>query len=164
MPRTRKELAQTMVEFALVFPVLLLITYGIMEFGRMLFIYSVVTNSAREGSRYGAAVGSNTLKNYMDCNGIRAAVRKVAVLAPISDTDIYVWYDHGPGTTPFPSSTNICPPGTGQYSNDLLHLGDRIGVRVVFNYQPIIAFLKFNGFNITSENARTVVMHVKIGN
>jgi len=32
------ENAQTMVEFALVFPLVLLITYGLIEFGRMIYI------------------------------------------------------------------------------------------------------------------------------
>src|SRR4030042_1533872 len=132
----RKEKAQTLVEFALVFPFILLITYGIIEFGRMMYIYAAVTGAAREGARYGAAVGdlyNRHYTNYMDCDGIRTIINKATILATISDSNIFVWYDNGPGTNPFPNANNICPEGELQYSNDLLKLGDRIGIRVVYN-------------------------------
>jgi hypothetical protein len=35
----KKTRGQTMVEFALILPVLLMTMYGVMEFGRLLFIY-----------------------------------------------------------------------------------------------------------------------------
>jgi Flp pilus assembly protein TadG len=41
----KKTRGQTMVEFALILPVLLMTMYGVMEFGRLLFIY-VTTTSA----------------------------------------------------------------------------------------------------------------------
>jgi len=42
---------QTVVEFALVLPVLLLILLGIMEFGRIWMTQNAITNAAREGAR-----------------------------------------------------------------------------------------------------------------
>jgi hypothetical protein len=157
------ENAQTMVEFALVFPIILLITYGIIEVGRMVFIYAAVTSAAREGARYGAAAGnvnSNT-KYYMDCDGIRNAIRKTAILTPITDSEISVWYDHGPGTGQFPNS-NICPSGASRYSQDLPKLGDRIIVHLVVPYVPIIRFLNIGGFTINSENGRTILAKIPI--
>jgi Flp pilus assembly protein TadG len=41
----KKTRGQTMVEFALILPLLLTTMYGVMEFGRLLFIY-VTTTSA----------------------------------------------------------------------------------------------------------------------
>ena len=38
----KKDAAQGLVEFALVVPILLLVVYGLLEVGRMLFIYSSV--------------------------------------------------------------------------------------------------------------------------
>ena len=106
----KNEHAQTMVEFALVFPIVLLITYGIIEFGRWIFIYSAVTGAAREGARYGIAAGdAGGVPQYADCPGIRAAVRKTAFLVSIpDDNDIDISYDEGPGSSPktcMPSST-----------------------------------------------------------
>ena len=49
--------AQAMVEFAIVAPILFLMLLGIIEVGRMIFLYSAVTNASREAVRFGSAVG-----------------------------------------------------------------------------------------------------------
>ena len=54
---SKKGFGQGMVEFALVLPLLLLLVYGVIEAGRLLFIYSAVFTSSREGARYGSASG-----------------------------------------------------------------------------------------------------------
>jgi hypothetical protein len=158
IPRTKKEYAQTMVEFALVFPFILLITYGLIEFGRMVFIYAAVTGSSREGARYGAAAGNFNTRYYMDCAGIFNAVQRGAILTTIDPANISIWYDHGPETNHI---TNACPPKDAN-GMDLIDMGDRIGVHVVAHYAPIIPFLGFAGFNIISENARTILVNVDV--
>ena len=50
-PRRTFERSQAMTEFALVAPVLLLLTFGIMDFGRALYFYSAAGNAAREAAR-----------------------------------------------------------------------------------------------------------------
>ena len=45
-------------EFALVFPILVILIFGIVDFGRAIFIYSVVQDAAREGARYAIVHGS----------------------------------------------------------------------------------------------------------
>jgi Flp pilus assembly protein TadG len=50
------------VEFALAFPLLLLVTLGIMDFGILLQQYQVITAAAREGARVGI------LPNYTTAN------------------------------------------------------------------------------------------------
>ena len=156
----KRENAQTMVEFALVFPLVLLITFGLIEFGRMVFIYAAVTGSAREGARYGAAAGDigAFTPHYMDCAGILDAVHRGAILIPIEDSDVSIWYDHGPSTGHIKDS---CPP-TDANGIDLIDVGDRIGIHVIAHYEPIISFLGFNGFDIVSENARTILTNVQI--
>jgi len=42
-----------MVEFAIVLPLLLLIVFGIIEFGIIFYDQQVITNASREGARYG---------------------------------------------------------------------------------------------------------------
>ncbi|MEW6446535.1 MAG: TadE/TadG family type IV pilus assembly protein [Bacillota bacterium] len=56
----RGERGQATVELALVLPVLLLILFGIMEFGRVFSAYLVITNAAREGARLAAVGGDDT--------------------------------------------------------------------------------------------------------
>jgi Flp pilus assembly protein TadG len=47
-PRSR---GQAMVEFALVFPIALLVLFAVFDVGRLVFIYTGLTNGAREGAR-----------------------------------------------------------------------------------------------------------------
>jgi len=49
---TRRERGQDLVEFAIVLPVLLLLTLGIIQFGILIWNYNTVSNAAREGARY----------------------------------------------------------------------------------------------------------------
>ena len=46
-----------LIEFALVFPLLLLIVFGIMDFGLLFQRYETVTNAAREGARIAVLPG-----------------------------------------------------------------------------------------------------------
>ena len=51
--RERGAAGQSLVEFALVFPVLLIMLIAIFDFGRLVFAYNAITNAAREGARVG---------------------------------------------------------------------------------------------------------------
>jgi Flp pilus assembly protein TadG len=48
--------AASMVEFAIVAPLLFLIVFGIIDFGRAFFLYNNLTNAARDGARVGAVL------------------------------------------------------------------------------------------------------------
>jgi len=49
--------AQDLVEFALIFPVLMLFIFGIVDFGRAFHVLIAISNAAREGARYGIGPG-----------------------------------------------------------------------------------------------------------
>lgn len=149
----RKENAQGMVEFALVLPLLLLVILGIIELGRMVVIYTSVSSSSREAARYASGSGrsSSNVPYYLDCNGIRAAAKRVAIFTAIQDSNIQIMYDHGPSTAVF---SNVCP-AIGD-----VKLGDRVIVRAVAQYQPILGLIPY--FDINSETARTIVKDVVI--
>jgi Flp pilus assembly protein TadG len=51
MPSRAKPRGQALVEFALVFPILVLIILGLFDLGRAVFIYGAISNAAREGGR-----------------------------------------------------------------------------------------------------------------
>jgi Flp pilus assembly protein TadG len=143
-----------MVEFALVFPIILLLTYGIIEFGRMVYIYTSVISAAREAARYGAAVGDNAggVPYYKDCPGINAAARRSAILTTITVDQI--WYDTGPGAAPHIS--NSCVPAIP------IEFGVRIGVHVNAQYRPVIPFLGVPNVSFTAQNARTILVRIPI--
>ena len=49
--------AQELIEFALIFPVLMLFVFGIVDFGRVFQALIAISNAAREGARYGVIYG-----------------------------------------------------------------------------------------------------------
>ncbi|MBE9474924.1 MAG: pilus assembly protein, partial [Chloroflexi bacterium] len=153
----QKNKAQGIVEFALVLPLLLILVFGIIEAGRLLFIYSAVLSSSREAARYGSAAGEITgyIPYYGDCDGIRAAAMRIGRFAGVSATDVSISYDHGPT-----SSTNfaICPLGGNEYIN----LGDRITVQVVATFQPLLPLVNFQPIPISAITRRTIIKDVAI--
>ena len=50
----RRERGQSLVETAVVLPILLLLVAAIVDFGRAFDVYIVLTNAAREGARWGS--------------------------------------------------------------------------------------------------------------
>src|SRR3954451_12155333 len=49
--RRRRRRGQALVEFALVLPVLLLILFGIIDAGRLIFTYNTISSAARNAAR-----------------------------------------------------------------------------------------------------------------
>lgn len=61
--------AQSMVEMAIVLPLLLLMLFGIIEFGRILGGYMIIHDLAREGARYGVVGMSDAnIRNHIITN------------------------------------------------------------------------------------------------
>lgn len=157
------EKAQGIVEFALSLPILLILIFGVIEAGRLLFIYSAVTTSSREAVRYGSAIGNvgTELVNYTDCSGIRSAGSRLGFLAGIRESDILIDYDHGPGTETFATCTSTFvihdPVAVRRVTQ-----GDRIVVSVSTMYSPIVPLVNFPPFKIESISARTILKDVPI--
>ncbi|HET6616033.1 MAG TPA: TadE family protein [Dehalococcoidia bacterium] len=69
---TRGEGAQSLVEFALIVPMLLILVFGIIDFGLGLRAYISVSSATREGARYasvGNPAGSFSSGGSGECNG-----------------------------------------------------------------------------------------------
>jgi Flp pilus assembly protein TadG len=60
------------VEFALLLPVLMLITFGIIEFGFIMYDLQILTNASREGARAGVVIP------YLDDTAIKLVVENSA--------------------------------------------------------------------------------------
>lgn len=52
IPRSNDRRGQSMVEFALILPLLILLLFGILDLGRAVYAYSTINNAAREGARW----------------------------------------------------------------------------------------------------------------
>lgn len=68
----RRERAQSLAEFALIVPILLIIVFGIIDFGMGLRAYISVAQATREGARFAAvgnAAGTFVSGGTGECNG-----------------------------------------------------------------------------------------------
>ncbi len=143
-----------MVETALVVPLLLLLMFGMFEFGRFIVMTSTVTNASREAARYATTTGtgSGAEPRYADCDGMRDAAQEFGVLGEPTDGQILLQYDEGPTTSVFLicAGTSIDP--------SLIETGDRIISTITVPYQPIIPLIEtFLGpTNITRTTTRTI--------
>jgi Flp pilus assembly protein TadG len=72
---------QTLVEYALMLPILILIVIMLVDLGRAVYYYSVVFNAAREGARWG-------IIDPEDTAGIEAAAK--AKITGINPADVTV--------------------------------------------------------------------------
>jgi Flp pilus assembly protein TadG len=59
-PRLRYRCGAAVVEFAVVSPVFFLLTFGMIEYGRLVMVQQILTNAAREGARVGVLDNSTT--------------------------------------------------------------------------------------------------------
>jgi hypothetical protein len=164
----KKNAAQAIVEFAIVLPILLLLLYGLLEAGRLLFIYSSIVTASRQAVRYGATTGLGTggVPRYQDCAGIRQAAQKVDFLNAFDNNDIYLFHDGGPSTAQVPycagvaDTTGYTPPNTNT---------DRLIVKIEGDFNslvpkivPFISRTVAKGNPIIATSARTIIMAVEI--
>ncbi len=150
---------QGMVEFALAFPVFLLLMFLVIEGGNLLLIYSSVVSASREGARYGA--GTN---HFTDTAGIRDAAKRAGVFAGLTDGNILITYDEGS------SIYSTKPDCSGLYVGNVkvtpqpfssVNYGDRIIVYINKSPNPITPGLHYpNGFCFQSWNAHTYINNI----
>jgi Flp pilus assembly protein TadG len=181
-----KTRAQAMVEFALALPLLLLLVFGLMETGRLLFIYASTVSAAREAARYGSAMGKNgsNVSYYKDCQGIRNAAKNVGFINSFSDRDIQISYDLGldedvtiinPEDRIYhigdltPDDSNVAPtlitpedPDCGDNQYTEAENGHRIIVSVSTIWKPIVSIVPLEGFTIKSTSERTLIAAISI--
>lgn len=78
---------QSLAEFALVIPVLLLLFMGILDFGRAIYAYNTLSNAAREGAR--VAIVDQTVTSGVPAAAQRAADQSTGLgVDPATDVDV----------------------------------------------------------------------------
>jgi Flp pilus assembly protein TadG len=165
---------QSLVEFALVSVVLFFLILGIIDVARLLFTYSVITNAAQEGSRYGIVrprqVVPNAKVTYVagnptylgtviptqivtaasPCNIVDKTIDTIYGV-PRSDVQVSVWYDNG-NATPLPLANE------GDL-NAAAVFGNRIDVQTTYTFTfltPFISVFAPNGISVRMLSARTL--------
>jgi hypothetical protein len=82
MSHARSQRSQGLTEFAIIAPVILLLTFGIIDFGRALYLYITLQQAANEGAR--VAVRASY---YIDANG-NGCVSPTFIHCYPSDSDV----------------------------------------------------------------------------
>jgi len=167
----RSAKGQGLVEFAFVSFLLFALLLGIIEMGRFMFTYSVVSNAAQEGSRYGivrprdvynvsaaataraqgTSVPTQIVVANGNCNVIDKA-REKALGIPANEMQVSVWYDNGNGTPIRPNAT----PTTQR----IIDKGNRIVVETSYKFffiVPLVSQFAPNGVDVKMRSARTML-------
>ncbi len=117
--RLRCQKGVAAVEFAIILPVLIIIIFGIIEFGLLLYDKQVITNASREGARAGVVVGVSRV----DDAGIRAVMDRYIANHLITF-----------GSTPSLGIT-IVPD---EADRDDMDFGDELTVTVAYDYDFLV--------------------------
>ena len=131
---------QGLVEFALAFPVFLLIILGIFEFGRLFITYTSIYAAAREGARFGAAV-ENVVNS---CAGVEAQAQRAGFIA--GNLNVLIQHDSGPGS----------PVASGCGTT----LGERIIVTASIPYESVTGIIP--DLTLSSVARRTIIREVHL--
>jgi Flp pilus assembly protein TadG len=141
----------TAVEFAVVLPLLLMLIFGIIEFGRAMVTYSTVVTASREAARYGSTVGATAgVPNYHDCKGMRAAADRLNIMA--KGAQVKIWFDTVPSTGKFECTSDTAPSITPPIGP-----GHRVTVEVSQPFELMIPVPNFwSQFSISAIDHRTI--------
>ena len=176
-PRARAR-GQSLVEFALVFPIFVALLFGVVDAGRLIYMNTVVSQAAREGARLAAVeaswIGITTAvdpgcvvppavitaanpgahvcpRNATDlkADALAAANRMVAPFGPIASTDLHIRCDPA-GTTVATWTGVSC---ASHATNSL------VSVRVLLTFTPLTPVIGQILGPITLSGSATMVNH-----
>lgn len=126
--RRRGESGAIAVEFALIMPVLLMLVFGILEFGFMINRDMIVGNASRDGARAASLNGTyaeihSTIANELNAAGVPSGLPKTTIVIDCRK----------PGGAP-------CNATSGTY-NALAVAGSTAVIRVTYNHALITPFI-----------------------
>jgi Flp pilus assembly protein TadG len=134
----------TLTEFAFVFPLLVVVIFGLIDFGRALYTYHFVSDAAREASRWASVRGKQCDKSLSGCEADPVAIQNyVAGIVP-------------PGIDSSPQALSVAaawvvPPGkVGTCNAFPNNPGCAVQVIVTYNFKFILPFLPKSTYAMTS--------------
>ena len=119
--RPDRERGQSLVEFALVIPIVILIMVGLFDLGRVVFINNSLSDGARDGARHGAT----GLRNGDYCARVDEAVRSATRGQALSPYTVTVTTVDGSGTTL--ATYVVCQDGANGPQHGAMIADDQVG-------------------------------------
>jgi len=152
MVKQKRNTGQSMVEFALLLPVLIAILFGIIEISMLLSIYVGLTNSTREAARAGSIYQDpNALSVQSDVSAMDAR-RRQSVSSVITDT-------LNPMINTALLTTTLSYTPTTALDTNLYRGGDIINVQMTYTHKPFFGILGSRQINLRS----TTTMRIEPG-
>jgi len=120
---------QTLVEFALIFPIALFLLIGFFDLGRAVFYYSSLTNAVREATRTMIVNGTH---------GNEAAIRQ-AIIDELDDFSFAISIN--PDDIEFSYFTDMDDLRTTQGNPSYVDGATTIAIKATYYYQPVTPFI-----------------------
>lgn len=153
----RTDRGASMVEFAVLAPLLLLLIFGIIEMSRAMFAYTSVWTAAREGARFATTVEAD---NYVNCVAIEAAAVDRIVVSDVTPANINITYLDASGTTIADCQGGI-PPTTSNVTS-----GSTVEVAITgVTFDAVVPIIEpfFDGFTLDSTQRRVIFVEEQVG-
>jgi Flp pilus assembly protein TadG len=145
----------TLIEFAIVVPLLLLLLFGIVEVSRLVAEFTSIRTAAREGARFATTTDvSGGVPHYRDCSGIIEAAQAKSVLGATGNISV-TWTS--PAT---PAYIHTCTSADTSNDPDQKEVvsGTIVLVEVISTFETVIPLLApfFDGIELDTEQSREI--------
>lgn len=145
---------QSLVEFSLIFPIIVLLVVGFVEVGRAVFAYNTIANAARQAARVAAV---NQLANVTECDESRPVEDPYEPHWSIRGCAIAAGFSLGL-TTANVGVAYAPPPGTTLDCDPTLHVGCIASVTLTYQYRISTPFISLviNNFTMTQTSSMPI--------
>lgn len=135
--RIKNQKGNTAVEFAIVFPLLVVFIFGIVEFSLILYDKVIITNASREGTRSGTlarykTIGTNIVPDPLSEDEIKTIVNSYC------STFLITFGTNKTITTKAPLGFVGTPPNIDRNGDGILDSGDDRVVQVSYTYTFLV--------------------------
>jgi Flp pilus assembly protein TadG len=123
--RWREDQGSSLVEFALISFMFVMVLAGVVEVGRMVLVYNTIANAAREGTRYAIVHGADQTVspsgpgNPCTCTDVKTVITNFASAGLINTSAMTI-------TVSYPDGNN--------------NAGSHVSVKVLYTYDPFVNF------------------------
>jgi Flp pilus assembly protein TadG len=123
--RWRENRGSSLVEFALISFMFVMVLAGVVEMGRMVLVYNTIANAAREGTRYAIVHGADQTVspsgpgNPCTCTDVKTVITNFASAGLINTSAMTI-------TVSYPDGNN--------------NAGSHVSVKVLYTYDPFVNF------------------------
>jgi Flp pilus assembly protein TadG len=125
MDRSREDRGSSLIEFALISFMFVILLAGVVEMGRMVLVYTTIANAARAGARYAIVHGADQTVspsgpgNPCTCTNVKTVVKNFASAGLVNTSALTI-------TVSYPDGDN--------------NAGSHVTVKVMYPYDPFVRY------------------------